>query len=261
MPASINHLVVGEIVWKKLYSDWPAEIQGAFLAGCLLVDVHGFNDIDRRCTHFVGRVEEDGEIAFQQSCTNFLHEVDNLMKHPWSRLTPIEKFFVAGYLCHLAVDECWKKLGWQLFQRFGITSWDDFPVAADVNVITFDFLSRGQWIDPPELGAVLENIIIPDVFTHVPVEVFRKQWYVSRDYVAAGGTPEAYFGMLERAGRSSSELAETRQRYEKNWDMGIDFIYEIGGVIPFIKDAVERTRQVLPQLKDFGSLTPPLTNR
>ena len=248
MAASITHLVVGETVWKQVYSDLPAQVQGAFLAGCMLVDVHAFNDGDRQRTHFVGSVEEEGENAFRQSCTNFLAEVDKLLRHPWNSLTQIEKFFVAGYLCHLAVDECWKKLGWQLFQRLGITSWADFPVPGDVDLTTFDFLSRGRWIDPPELDSVLENISIPDVFTHIPIEIFGKQWVICRDYVATGGTPEAHFNMLERAGRSAAEIEATRRRYDKYWEKGIMFVHEIGGVEPFIQDAVERTMQVLPRL-------------
>ena len=59
MAASITHLVVGETVWKQVYSDLPAEVQGAFLAGCMLVDVHAFNNIDRRRTHFASPLPRD----------------------------------------------------------------------------------------------------------------------------------------------------------------------------------------------------------
>ena len=252
MAASITHLVVGETVWKQVYSDLPAEVQGAFLAGCMLVDVHAFNNIDRRRTHFAGQLEEEGENAFRQSCSSFLSEVDALLRRPWNSLTPSEKFFVAGYLCHLAADECWRKLGWELFKKLGIATWVNSPVPGDVILTTFDFISRGQWIDPPELDSVLENISIPDVFTHIPIEIFRKQWVICRDYVAGGGTPDAHFKMLERAGRSSAEIEAARRRYEKYWEKGIMFVNEIGGVEPFIQDAVERTMQVLPRLMRFS---------
>jgi hypothetical protein len=250
MPDSITHLVAGEHVLLQNYANLPVEMQGAFLAGCMLVDVHGFNAIDRRQTHFVGRVEEDGEAAFRQSCSNFLGKMDRLLRRPWEILEPVERSFTGGYLCHLAVDECWKKLGWELFQKFGITSWDDFVVPADVSVTAFDFLSRALWIDPPQLERMLENIIVPDIFTHVPYELFRKQWCIIRGYVTAGGTAEAYIKMLERAGRSSDETEAIRQRYDTYWENGIGFVHEIGGVEPFLAGAVERTMEVLPQLME-----------
>jgi hypothetical protein len=246
--ASITHLVVGERVLNQYYSDSPPEVQGAFLAGCALVDVHAFNDIDRRYTHFTGTVEEDGEKAYLQSCANFLHSLDTLLRSPWNELQPSERSFASGYLCHLAVDECWKKLGSQLFQKFDISSWADFPVPGDVSLTTFDFMCKDQLLDPHALDAKLEHITIPDVFVHVPVTIFTRQWNIIQEYVSARGTSEAHFLMLERAGRSKQEIEETRQRYQTYWERGIELVQSIGGVDPFLQDGIKRSMQVIPQL-------------
>lgn len=248
MAASITHLAVGERILNVYYSDAPWEVHSAFLAGCALVDVHGFNSIDRRYTHFVGRVEEDGEHAYLHSCTTFLHTLDSLLRLPQSRLRPEEHSFAAGYLCHLAVDECWKKLGSQLFQRFGIRSWADFPVPADVSVTTYDFMSSKLFLDPRALHAQLEQLVIPDVFLHVPVTLFVRQWNIIREYVFAGGTPEAYLQMLALAGLPAGEIEETRRRYDAHWESSMEFGRRIGGAEPFLEEGVERSMQVLPQL-------------
>lgn len=248
MAASLTHLVVGERILNPYYSDSAQEVQGAFLAGCALVDVHAFSNIDRRRTHFVGTVEEDGENAYLQSCANFLRGLDTLLQRPWNELPATERGFVAGYLCHLAVDECWKKLGWQLFQRFGIRSWADFVVPGDVSLTAFDFMSQKQFLDPQALDAILEPIVIPDVFTHVPVALFVRQWDIVREYVLERGTPEAHVRMLYRAGKPEAEIQEARQRYQANWEKGIDVVQDIGGAEPFIQNGIERTLQVLPQL-------------
>jgi len=66
MASLITHLVVGERVFAQLRQFGEKEY-GAFLLGCVLVDVHGFSDVDRRVTHFVGRLEDDGVDACVKS--------------------------------------------------------------------------------------------------------------------------------------------------------------------------------------------------
>jgi len=216
----------------------------------MLIDIHAFNEIDRRLTHFVGRVEEAGESAYQDSCNNFLNKLGSLLNSPWKSLNPIEKSFVDGYLCHLAVDECWKKLGMQLFQKLGINSWSDFIVPGDVGLTTFDFICNSQLINKSEIDLILRDIIIPDTFKHIPYKVFAKQWEIIREYVISGGTPESHFMMLERAGKAIKEIQKTRKRYDLYWNKGIEFINEIGGVEPFIQDAIDRAMQVMPQIME-----------
>jgi len=250
MPASVTHLVAGERILNRHFAESPQDVQGAFLAGCTLVDVHAFSEIERRHTHFVGTVQEDGEDAYLLSCANFLRGLDGLLMRPWSDLSPVERAFAVGYLCHLAVDECWKELGWQLFQKLGINSWANFPVPGDVSLTTFDFMSAEHLLDSPAVDAALGHVVIPDVFSHVPVALFIRQWSVIREYVLARATPDAHARMLELAGKSDTEVEESRQRHEAYWESSIELTQSIGGVGPFLQDGIDRSLQVLPQLLD-----------
>jgi hypothetical protein len=257
LAASITHLVVGECILYRNFSDAELEVQAAFLAGCAVVDIHAFSDVQRQQTHFVGTGEENGEDACSQSCVNFFRGLGSLLQHPAGELQPGERGFVAGYLCHLAVDECWKKLGWRLFQKFGISSWDEFVVPGDVSLTTFDFLSARQILDPQVFDALLGQVVISDVFTHVPAVMFNRQWEIIREYVMARGTPEAHFQMLRRAGRSDEEIHETRQRYQTYWESSIQLVHSIGGVEPFLQAGLERSMEVLAQLEVFFSINSP----
>jgi hypothetical protein len=49
MAPLITHLVVGERVFAQL-RQFDSAAYGPFLLGCILVDVHGFSNIDRRVT-------------------------------------------------------------------------------------------------------------------------------------------------------------------------------------------------------------------
>ncbi len=249
MAASLTHLVVGERVFKRIpHFTQALPVYGSFLAGCILVDVHASHDIDRRVTHFVGRVEEDGEAAYRESCSNFLGQLDSLLFPPWKDLVETDRAFVTGYLCHLAADECWKELGWQLFQQLGITSWADFPIPGDVSLTAFDFLSRQTMTDFHMACSALQAASIPDVFRHVPEGMFRHQWEVIREYVRHGATPESHIEMLVRAGKPEAEIEGGRRRHIDSWQAGLDFVHKTGGVTPFLENAVWRTVEVLPAL-------------
>lgn len=113
----------GERIFERLLSDWLAPMDyGVFLRGCVLPDVNSFSDIDRRKTHFVGRLEQDGTSAFCKSCENFIKQFDNLLVRPWSDLDAAQRAFVLGYLCHLAADEPWKEWVWRLLQSRGTSA-------------------------------------------------------------------------------------------------------------------------------------------
>ena len=104
MASFVTHMVIGEQVFAELPGFDPADY-GAFLLGCVLVDVHAFYDVDQRTTHFAERFDERGVDAFNRSCSNFLTQLDSLLVRPWRKLTSAERAFIAGYLCHLAADE------------------------------------------------------------------------------------------------------------------------------------------------------------
>ena len=71
MAPLVTHLVIGERVFAQS-PQFDSTDYGPFLLGCVLVDVNNFSGMDRRRTHFVGRVDEDGADAFNRSCASFL---------------------------------------------------------------------------------------------------------------------------------------------------------------------------------------------
>ncbi len=249
MAASITHLVVGERVFPQIsHLDSSAAVYGAFLAGCTIVDVHAFHAIDRRETHFVGRLDTDGEDAYRKSCSNFLKELGSILKNDWSAMTKAERAFVMGYLCHLAVDECWKELGWQWFQKLNITSYKDFPVHPDVMLTAFDCLSRDQLLDAPTVFAALATVQIPDVFGHVPHEMLCRQWDILQGYLQSQATPKAYVGMLQYAHRFREEDQAILDRRFAVWDQAIQLIESVGGAIPFLQGAVTHSLEIISDL-------------
>jgi hypothetical protein len=253
MAASITHLVIGERVFKQLAILDPApSVFGPFLAGCAIVDVHALHDIDRRLTHFVGRVDTDGEDAYRKSCANFSRDLDHILKSRWSACTPAEQAFVIGYLCHLAVDECWKELGVQWFQKLAITSYKDFPIHPDVMLTAFDYLSRGRLMEPAAVFSALAGVEIPDVFCHVDHEIFCHQWELIQPYLNSDGTQETYMRMLRSANRLGDiDRIETDRRFDR-WVKAIDLIQSIGGEMPFIENATNHSLEVIRGFRPMG---------
>ncbi len=247
MAASITHLVVGEHVFRQVTHLNPTvSVYGSFLAGCVLVDVHVFHDINRRQTHFAGRFEE-GRDSYSKSCSSFLSGLEVFLRRPWIELERAEQAFVMGYLCHLAVDECWKDFGFRLLQKLGIPTWMDLPVPFDVLLTAFDFLSQKLLIDPATVFVALQNATIPDVFKHIPHEILHHQRNLIHGYVMSSGTPAAYVKMLEDAGESNDRIQEARQQHDIYWDDSIRIVNSMGGVVPFIQTAAARAIDVIPE--------------
>ncbi len=250
MAASVTHLVIGERVFSRApYIGSAQGAYGAFLMGCILVDVHAFHPIDRRVAHLVGRVEEDGEAAYRSSCANFLQQRERLLRRPWAQLDGIERAFAAGYLCHLAVDERWKELGKNILEKLGNITWQELPVPPDISLTAFDFLSFPRLKDPARTLAQLRTAPIPDLFCHVPHALFLSQWRIIQEYVFAGGTVDAHLAMLEKAGRPTAEIQAARASYPQLWGEALDFTEAVvGGVDPFLAEAADHALKVLPEL-------------
>jgi hypothetical protein len=243
----VTHLVIGERVFAAAQRFDGAEY-GPFLLGCLLVDVHGFSAIDRRVTHFVGRLNEDGTDAFSKSCANFLAQLDRLLLRPWDELTKAERAFVAGYLCHLAADEDWKQFGWDILHALGLSSLADLPIPGDVFLTVFDVLSHELTLDPPAVASALRRAGIPDVLTHVSHAAFQGMWDVAKAHVLAGGTPASYFEMLTQQGKSDAEIEAVIHQHAVYWEAALASVHEFGGVEPRIRASVQRSLDVLPRL-------------
>jgi hypothetical protein len=249
MAPLVTHVVIGERVFAQAQCFDPApSVYGAFLLGCMLVDVNGFTEIDRRATHFVGRLEDVGENAFKSSCINFLSQRDVVLRSPWNELTQAEQAFVAGYLCHLAADEAWNEIGWKVLQAMGLTSYKEMPVPGEVLLTVYDALSRQVCKDWPTVECTLNSAAIPDVMTHVPYPIFRRVWKLIKPHILASGAAQAYFDLLDRMGTSAVEIQEIRCQHEVCWDEAVAFIGDMGGVEQYLTAAVERSASVLPLL-------------
>jgi hypothetical protein len=243
----ITHLVVGEHIFAQL-QQLEHKDYGPFLLGCVLVDVHGYSSIDRRTTHFVGRLEDDGTDAFNKSCANFLSQLDSLLLRPWSQLTSAERAFVTGYLCHLAADEDWKRFGWDILQALGLASLAEIPVPGDVIYTAFDVLSSPMYGDSTVVASALNDAVIPNVLTHVPHEAFRAMWDITKEYTLTGDTPESYFEMLKREGKTMAEIQEMVHEHDVYWEDALALIHDQGGVEPRIQGSVQRSLEVIPHL-------------
>jgi len=238
MAPLITHLVIGERVFRQLRHFNPTPtIYGSFLLGCLLVDANHFSDVDRRQTHFVGRLDEDGADAFEKSCANFLSQLNSLLLSAWDELTLREQAFVAGYLCHLAADETWKAFTWRLLQPLDVTSWVDFPVPGEVVLTVVSVLSSKMITDMRAVAAALNDAAIPHVLTHVSHDAFQNMWDITQAYALDGRTRESYFDMLERAGKTGAEIEAVRQQHDLHWEGAMAAVQEAGGVEPYIQNA------------------------
>ena len=247
MPPLTTHLVVAERVFPHL-SQFSADEYGAFLTGNLVADANSFTSVARRTTHFVGRVDEDGDAAFTESCANFLAQRERLLARPWAGLMPEERAFVAGYLCHLAADESWKALGVRLQQLLGLKSLQDMSIPPAVTLTAFSVLSHALFVDFAAVTATLDTALLPDVFTHVAHADFLHMWDIVRLPLSQGDSPESFFEMLARSGKDAAELQKVREQHARHWDTAVALIEQVGGVEAFIMEAVERALEVLPAL-------------
>jgi len=95
-------------------------------------------------------------------------------------LTSAEQAFVAGYLCHLAADEDWKRVDWNMIHTHGLLIWTDLPVPGSVIVSAFDILSSGIYRDFPSVASALGDASIPHILRYVPWEAFQTMWDVAQ---------------------------------------------------------------------------------
>ncbi|MEE9615900.1 MAG: hypothetical protein V3T90_02705 [Anaerolineae bacterium] len=247
MAPLVTHLVIGERVFAQS-PQFASTDYVPFLLGCVLVDANNFSGMDRRRTHFVGRLEDDGADAFNRSCANFLSQFDDLLVRPWSELTGAEQTFIGGYLCHLAADEVWKQFSWNMLRALEIQSLAALPVPGGVIFTAFGVLSSKMYIDFPAVVSALNDVAISHVMTHVPYDAFQAMWEIVKEYMLTGGTPGSYFEMLKREGRTDAEVREIIRRHDVYWEDAVALIHDLGSVEPFIQAAIRRSLEMIPRL-------------
>lgn len=242
------HLVIGERVFDQL-PRFGRPDYGAFLLGCVLVDVNSFADIDRRTTHFAENQATDGPYAVDRSCANFLDHLDSVLVCTWDRLANEERAFVAGYLCHLAADEEWKLFTLDLMHRMGVLTSKDLLIPAGVIMTAFDVLSSELYVDFSSVASALRDAPVPDVFIHVPREAFQAMWDIARGHLTGRCSTESYLAMLPRLGVPDAEMQAKRQEFQTCWEGAVEFIHKHHGDIQSnIQAMVMRSLQTMPHL-------------
>ena len=248
MAPIVMHLVIGERVYPQIVELALTEAYGAFLLGCMLVDVNGFSALDRRETHFVGRPNEDGEDAFYKGSTTFLSQLDTLLQRPWDSLSNEEQAFVAGYLCHLAADEAWKDITWHALWAMGITSAEQFPIPGGVMLTAYSIMSTSHYRDAPAVTDALRQATVPDVLAHVPHDALVHMWEVVKPHTLNSHTVASYLGMLERKGTPAVEVEARRRQHETYMDEAMRFIQDLADVEATLQATVDRSLDTVPRL-------------
>lgn len=247
MPPITTHLVIGERIFAHLPGLNPSD-RGGFLLGCALVDVHGYT-VDRRTTHFAGRLDREGDLAFGKSCANFVAGLDGLLTRPRGQLESEELAFVAGYLCHLAADENWKQFDWDLRQESGAYVWTDLPTPGDVILTAFDVLSADLYADHASVASDLGRAVIPDVFSHVSHQPLSRTWDVIREHVISGSTRQSALATIERTAGGGEEEQAIRRLHETHWEDAVRVIKtHLGGVRSRVRDMVRQSRETMARL-------------
>jgi hypothetical protein len=248
MASLIPHLVVGEKVFDhtRWFSDYD---YGAFLLGCMLVDVHCCSSLEREVTHFAKRSGDNGQRSFDKSCRNFIDILDDLLFQPWDSMLSSEQAFVAGYLCHLAADEEWKRLDWEINAELGLNWWLDLGIPVEVILTVFDSLSIKHFENPARIMEALGDVSIPKIFRHVPYDILVKAWDIIEILAREGGTTETYCEMLKRSGKQEEEIEIAFHHHDIYWDKARAFVCDfLGGVEPRIISMTEHALQQMPML-------------
>ncbi|MCP4404348.1 MAG: zinc dependent phospholipase C family protein [bacterium] len=254
------HVVVGERVFPQI----PAlaahsELYGPFLLGCIVVDINGFcpspHSLPYSHTHFVERVDAIGPLARAKSCENFLTQLPSLVARPFPLLSDVESAFLAGYLCHLAVDEEWKHHDWHLIHERGINVWKELPVPGGVLLTAFAAVSQDVYQDFSAVRAALQHVTIPDVLTHIPHGELEAMWDLVKEFSMSTNIAESFYQVSQAQGMSADDAATLRKEHEQYWDEAMVVIEEyLGHPQTRLPRMTRRAVEVLPQL--FQQLCP-----
>jgi hypothetical protein len=135
-----------------------------------------------------------------------------------------------------------------MLRALEIQSLTDLPVPGGVIFTAFGVLSSKMYVEFPAVVSALNDVAIPHVLTHVPHDAFQAMWDIVEEYMLTGGTPESYFEMLKREGRTDSQIQEVIRRHDVCWEDAVALIHDLGGVEPFIQAAIRRSLEKIPRL-------------
>lgn len=243
------HLVVGERVFPQIQElGQQSSVYGAFLLGCVLVDVTMIAPLDRRRTHFSDGLHGQGGWAFDRSCENMLAQLDDVLLRPWRDLSGRERAFVAGYVCHLAADESWKAFSLRLLHKLGLTRLSELPVPGGVLMTVYQIASTALFADLPAIDSAVASAEIPDVLRYIPHHVLAQTWAVAGPHALDGRTPESFYAMVARMGRTEAKVQAVRENHERHWEAALAFVAEQEDVASIVASGVDRSLEVIPRL-------------
>ena len=177
-----------------------------------------------------------------------LAQLDDALLRPWNDLAMREQAFVAGYMCHLAVDEVWKAFCQRLLDKLGLARWSDLPVPVGVLMTAYHVLGTALFAGSASIAPVLAGTEIPDVMRHIPHHVLSRLWIIAGPYALNGRTPESYCGVLERMGKSETEIQAVRKNHKRYWEEAVTFVKEQEDIESIVASVVERSLEVIPRL-------------
>jgi hypothetical protein len=248
------HVVVGEQVFPKIpFLAAHSGLYGPFLLGCIVVDINGFCPFPQpptySRTHFVERRDAIGPLSCAKSCENFLAQLPSLVVRPLPLLTNVESAFLAGYLCHLAVDEEWKHHDWHLIHERGINVWKELLVPGSVLLTAFATVSQDAFQDLPAVRAALRHVTIPDILTHISHTELVAMWDLVKELILGTNIAESFFQVRQAQGISIDDAATLRKDHAQYWDEAMAAIEEyLGHPKTRLPRMTRRAVEVIPQL-------------
>jgi hypothetical protein len=98
------------------------------------------------------------------------------------------------------------------------------------------------------VSSALVSAQIPDVLRYIPHHVLSRMWTIVGPHALNGRTPESFYSMLERMGKSDTEIQVVRESHERYWEEAAAFVQEQEGIESIVASGVERSLEVIPRL-------------
>ena len=135
-------------------------------------------------------------------------------------------------------------------EKTGVRWWRDLPIPAGVTLTVFDQCLLQE--DHSTLFTqVLARTDVPDIFTHVPSDLFKELWLMVKPYAVAGGKPKAYFDLSARFAARNLEFQQTLREYDRHREGALEVIDRyLSGVTVRLEAMVSRSLAQVPRLWD-----------
>ena len=242
MPLIYLHLSIAKDATDRLGHPAIDSQLGSYLGGAISPDAHFMSSASRSDTHFFDLQASDcesGASSIFKTNPGLARGVD---------IDAATRSFVAGYLCHLAVDEVSRRASYEMMQKLGISSWADLPVPGGVVLGAFAALTRELYGDFSAVASALEDASIPNVLAHVSLDDFQAMWEVFGEWILNGCPHELRIEVLRRMGRTTAQIEAACREHEMHWDAAVAFARESGEVERTVDLGVQRSLEVVPRL-------------